>query len=139
LLSPEERASRKKAAALNYYYRHHKRNKASARERSKTPERLSASARYKRENPEKRNEIQARRRATKLRATPKWANGDHIAGMYELCALFRKIGLDMHVDHIVPLKSKRVRGLHVEHNLQLLIGSNNTSKGNRWWPNMTEE
>jgi hypothetical protein len=77
-----------------------------------------------------------RYRAKKLRAQPVWAKQDHIRGMYELCALFRSAGLDLHVDHIVPLQSKYVCGLHVENNLQLLHSTENVVKNNRTWPDM---
>jgi 5-methylcytosine-specific restriction endonuclease McrA len=81
----------------------------------------------------------AERRAAKLRATPAWANRDHIRGVYELCAVFRRIGIDMHVDHIVPLQSDSVCGFHTEQNLQLLVASDNSMKGNHWWPDMATE
>jgi len=49
---------------------------------------------------------------------------------------FRKYGYDFHVDHIVPLKSPLVSGLHTEANLRLLPGAENRSKHNRFWPDM---
>lgn len=73
----------------------------------------------------------ARRRAIKNRACPPWADLDEIASFYEEAA---KSGL--HVDHIVPLRSKKVCGLHVPSNLQLLPPEENIKKNNRWWPDM---
>lgn len=66
----------------------------------------------------------------KIQRSPSWANLDHIAGMYELCGLFRGAGLDLHVDHIIPLQGEIVSGLHVENNLQLLPRLENIGKKN---------
>ena len=73
----------------------------------------------------------AKRRALKARATVSWANLDVIRLMYADAS-----ALGYHVDHIVPLNSDNVCGLHCEANLQLLSASDNISKGNRWWPDM---
>jgi 5-methylcytosine-specific restriction endonuclease McrA len=78
------------------------------------------------------------KRAAVKKATPAWANLDHIAGMYELCALFRKIGIDMEVDHIAPITSEKVSGFHTAENMQLLHAADNARKSNRWWPDMAE-
>jgi hypothetical protein len=77
------------------------------------------------------------RLAQKLRATPGWANQGYIADVYRKAASFTKRdGRPWHVDHIVPLKSPRVCGLHCEDNLQVLSGVENITKGNRHWPDM---
>lgn len=90
---------------------------------------------YQKANSHLGNAIGARRRASKLQATPSWANKEHIDSIYLLASINRKAGHDVQVDHIVPLQSKLVCGLHCESNLQLLQGSNNKAKGNRHWPN----
>lgn len=45
-------------------------------------------------------------------------------------------GVPHQVDHIVPLNSKHVCGLHSEHNFQVLTASANSSKRNMHWPDM---
>lgn len=73
----------------------------------------------------------AKRRVSQVMATPSWANRKKIAAIYD-----EAIFSGLTVDHIVPLNSKIVCGLHVENNLQLLTKSENCSKGNRSWPDM---
>ena len=77
-----------------------------------------------------------KRRAGKKQATPAWADHEKIARIYELAAVLNADGCAFEVDHVVPLKSPIVCGLHVESNLQLLPKLNNRSKGNRHWPDM---
>ena len=73
----------------------------------------------------------------KLNAIPAWANKFFIEEAYHLAKLREKMcGGVWHVDHIVPLKSKVVCGLHVEHNLRVIPGTDNIKKGNRYWPDM---
>ena len=83
------------------------------------------------------NARSAARRASKVRATPAWANQFFIKEAYALAQLRTKAtGIEWHVDHVVPLKSKLVCGLHVEHNLQVIPATVNMSKNNRYWPDM---
>jgi len=79
----------------------------------------------------------AARRAYKLRATPSWSERDEILDLYESARrLSLATGIEYHVDHIVPLKSDVVCGLHCMANLQILEGKKNLSKNNRHWPQM---
>jgi hypothetical protein len=89
------------------------------------------SLRWAKAHPGKVNEITSRRRASVRAAAPKWREKDLIAVVY---AKARALG--MHVDHIVPLKSDLVSGLHIWHNLQLLAPALNISKHNKTWPDM---
>ena len=72
------------------------------------------------------NAKNAKRRATKLKATPNWADLEAIKEIYISCPK------GYHVDHIVPLQSDLVCGLHCEFNLQHLNAHDNLSKGNRF-------
>jgi hypothetical protein len=91
---------------------------------------------YLKANPHISNAKNAKRKAIKFKATPSWVDKEAVRGMYKLATIFNRTGLNLHVDHIVPLRSDTVCGLHCEANLQLLPASDNTSKGNRWWPDM---
>jgi len=75
-----------------------------------------------------------KRNTAKLKRTPKWLNQGHlleIASVYNYCSALRRIGLEFHVDHIVPLQGRAVCGLHVPWNLQVIPAKDNLSKGNR--------
>lgn len=87
-------------------------------------------------NPDKRRVISkahsAARRARKLGATPSWLTQEQHAEMKRFWA---DCPPGMTVDHMVPLKSDKVCGLHVPWNLQYLSPSDNFKKSNRFWEN----
>jgi hypothetical protein len=99
---------------------------------------------------EKLREIGRQRQAAQLRATPPWADPRAIAKFYEEAdRLTRETGIPHHVDHIVPLQGpvaaygpfrglRLVFGFHCEANLRVIEGSENMSKGNRYWPDMPD-
>lgn len=88
---------------------------------------------YKKNNRHLTNAHGAKRRATKLRATPPWADLDAIKAIYLEAAQQSK-----HVDHIIPLQGREVCGLHVGNNLQLLDPIANIAKSNRFDPSEHE-
>lgn len=89
------------------------------------------------ENRDRANAHRANYRAAKLKATPAWANDELIKEYYFAADFLGMVtGIWHHVDHIVPLQSDLVCGLHWEQNLQVLPASENLSKSNRYWPDM---
>lgn len=90
---------------------------------------------YARQSPAKENAKGNRRRAAQLQATPAWASPALILAFYEEAyQLSIQTGIVYHVDHMVPLQSKHVCGLHTHDNLCVMVGSDNISKSNRHWP-----
>ena len=84
---------------------------------------------------------QSKRNAIKARAIPCWAEDEWdsfvVEEVYHLSSLRSKmLNVPHNVDHIVPLNSKSVCGLHCAANLQILARFDNISKGNRYWPDM---
>lgn len=81
---------------------------------------------------------EAGRRAAKLNATPTWLTQDQLDNIELAYALARYLskeyGQKIEVDHIIPLKGKDVKGLHVPWNLQLMVKEVNQKKGNRLEP-----
>lgn len=81
--------------------------------------------------------LAAKRRAAKLQATPVWVDERYVKLFYEMAMdATASTGIEHQVDHIVPLQSDIVCGLHWEHNLQVLPAVDNIRKGNRHWPDM---
>lgn len=82
----------------------------------------------------------ATRRARKLNATPDWLTDEdkiEIDVIYFLCKIISEdTGIEHHVDHIVPLKGKRVCGLHVPWNLRIIPAKENISKSNTLDPDL---
>lgn len=81
-----------------------------------------------------RAEMAGERRASKTNATPKWLTKEDrraIASIYERAAILTaKTGEKHEVDHIVPLRSKVVCGLHVPWNLSVIQAYKNRAKSN---------
>lgn len=87
--------------------------------------------RRNKDNPEylaKRRYYEAKRRAAKLNATPKWLTVEQRQAIRDI---YLKCPKGFDVDHIIPLRGETVCGLHVPENLQYLNSEENRSKGNR--------
>ena len=98
---------------------------------------LSRLAEWKRRHPGHRDKDNIRRRTAKTNAGPAWADDFLIQEIYSLARLRTRItGFKWHVDHIVPLRSRLVCGLHVENNLRVIPASVNYKKSNTSWPDM---
>lgn len=68
--------------------------------------------------------------ASKSQRTPGWADLEAIRHVYEVAAAWRLAGVDAHVDHVIPLRGRRVSGLHVPGNLTVMPGEENRRKRN---------
>ena len=90
---------------------------------------------HRERHPYKHNAKEAKRRAAKVRATPAWLTFIELAQiqeMYDLSiAVSMQTGIKHHVDHIVPLRSKLVTGLHVPWNLRIIPAHENLKKNNK--------
>lgn len=80
--------------------------------------------------------IKAQRKAAELQRTPVWLTEDDrwmMGQAYELAALRTSMfGFAWHVDHVLPLQGKKVSGLHVPQNMQVIPAKLNRAKSNHF-------
>ena len=90
---------------------------------------------WSKENAAKKNACSRKREISKIDAIPTWADLGKIENLYKLAKdLEVETGIKYDVDHIVPLRSELVCGLHVESNLRVITAVENRIKGNLVWP-----
>jgi 5-methylcytosine-specific restriction endonuclease McrA len=91
---------------------------------------------WRKANPGKVNAKTAKRRAAKLKATPKQLSKEQKKEMQAIYAeaarLTKETGIKHQVDHIIPLQGKEVSGFHAPWNLQILTKPDNNKKRNQF-------
>lgn len=122
------RYSRNRAEIIKYVGEWQKKNKG-------------RKAEYQRRHALKHPHVRAlrdrRRKVALKRSIMRWSDMVAINALYQKAReMSVETGIEWQVDHIVPIKSKLVCGLHVLTNLRLATKSENSSKGNRHWPDM---
>lgn len=115
--------------------------KVCARERAKASQAANKEARYayqkqwRDENREKwnawMNAAGSKRHAAKMQRVPRWADEEKTKAVYAKAGEFRALGIDVDVDHIVPLQGALASGLHVHWNLRIVQAADNRSKKNK--------
>ena len=134
----ERRRERHLAKAKKWREENPDANKAAVQAwRESNPERTAAMYRdWAQRNRDKVNATWMRRDAAKKNRTPSWLTvDDHwmIEQAYDIAAKRTQVlGIQFHVDHIVPLQGKTVSGLHVPWNLQVIPAKLNQQKSNRF-------
>jgi len=131
--------NKEKVAAYGVRYREEKREKISASRAIHTAENKERLHAYEKQwrgaNPGKVNAKTARRRAKKLKATPKWVTKEmhrQMENFYiEAARLTKETGIPHEVDHIIPLQGDSVSGLHVPCNLRVITQKANRIKSNK--------
>lgn len=94
---------------------------------------LAESREWRLKNPARNAYKAAEYEARKRRAKPPWADDEKIFAVYQRCAeMNRESPRKYHVDHVIPLSSPVICGLHVHTNLQILSARENQSKSNRF-------
>ena len=92
------------------------------------------SRQYQKKNLHLYAKIKAKRKAAELKRTPAWlTEDDHwlMEQAYEIAMRRSKLlGVQFHVDHIIPLQGKTVSGLHVPLNLRVIPAKLNRAKSN---------
>lgn len=99
----------------------------------RNPEKLIAYRKaYRARNPVKCFLDSKHRKHVVAQRTPAWADTNAIHQVYLDAREFRDAGLNVCVDHVIPLQGELVSGLHVPQNLRVCLSSVNQAKSNTY-------
>lgn len=123
-----------KLVALEYYREN--RRRCIERHAAYMAETADKQRQYRRETAAQCLARVAKRRAALEQRTPPWLTREQFEAIVDFYELRReleaKTGVPHHVDHVVPLRGRKVSGLHVPWNLQVIPATANISKGNKY-------
>ena len=134
--SYEKNRDAEKAAALAYYRAN--RDTQKARHFAYMRRTSEQQKQYARANSARYVAHVAARRAALEQRTPAWLTAEDFAQMTRVYQLAKRLteltGIDHEVDHEIPLRGKKVSGLHVPQNLRVITASANSAKRNTYDP-----
>lgn len=97
---------------------------------------LAYSKTYRDAHKSRYNFLCQKRKIDLANRVPHWLTADDlwiIKEAYELANLRTKLfGFSWHVDHVIPLRGKRVSGLHVPQNIRVIPALENMQKTNKY-------
>ena len=137
-IKSQKNTEKSKEIKTNYYKRNIDKVKSASKEwkRSNPVAASESNAKYKANNKGKVNLDNSKRRKGIKERTPKWLSELDYFKMeciYERAnELQEYFGVNMHVDHIIPLHGKTVSGFHCPENLQIVTAEYNMSKNNTY-------
>lgn len=135
----ENQELREKTLAMNKVYRDANKESKALKDREwclANPEKVKAKTkRWNAKHPDCLASNRRMRQASQAKRTPAWLTKDDEWLMREAYHLARlrsgSTGIKWHVDHIIPLRGKKVSGLHVPSNLQVIPAKFNYLASNR--------